>query len=879
MPLSVEFKNSANRPSVKIFIILLASLILGFPLREFWSYLILILGTLLIVHSRPKKTKAISQLILLSAVGFLTLIRFLLPQVSIQEGHNVFLKTEEKNPYIGVMPELIYESLNAEFLAAYPESQQCNDGEPWCWKTIAIPEKLYAFSSDSFWQQNVKMSRKVDRINFDGLSDFKAGFIGDWNTSFFDSVSDVKRATMPYFVVWEVDTSMVGGVLKWSGDVWFENETGGFDHDPGKQKEIIVGNQMVGKHIWVSRIDPNKRLSVKFTPALLYRTWAFLNQGIALSSILLLIFGLREVNIRSFAIDTQIVFAGLAVLFLLDPHFIVGRSIIWGGSDGLWTEGFGFWSTQALKNGDIFNFLRSGENAFYLMPFLRYLRSFEDIFFGDTQYFMVSCALLILPGFYRILHLFMPKYHALVLVTIFSFMQWHLGFVRWGELARYGLSEPVAYMFMIPCIYLVLKQKHSSISVFWVPLCAAIAVGLRPNYLPVAALILVYFWSDSENLQKDGWIVSIVFCCVIALIPLHNWIFAHKFVPFTTGYNQVKPIEWTDWFIGLADLVRFNLDSEILVKIVIHLKEWLFNWPNFHWKIPQSPLLVSFFGYSNLAVFLFCLLSLFVNGSNRLRRLAIMGLLAQLVVLLFAPTGRYTFLAWDLCYLTVLLWTFRWVRRLFDRCDWVKPPLVLGRSFLVFYVLLGGIAGDIWFHQFAKNNTQLRFRLKSDSSSYADLFYANYYRFTASKRVAEMITSGAWQWVCFDIPRGYDSYRFDPTNADSGEIIISNAEIRYGNGRWKSISISSLQPKNNIKAMSEKGHFEVTGYDPIFMLAAVPSESFWDQLMSNRIWYLLIGGLVFAIIHELNYWLLCMDKRRLLAEMALGNEKAFEYLT
>ena len=638
----------------------IAGFIAGYPLGSFMD-LCIVMGVFvfLLNTTKSQEWRHYGYGVCLLLVGGLFLS--CLPDLKIEEGHNLFLKSEKKDPFLNEIPEVVYADFDFRFLAAYPIEDQCVEGGNWCWKTKGIPDQVFAFSSDSIFGETPKYSRLVDRIRFFSLSDLKTGFVNDYDSCFFDDISDVKRNTLPFFVKWDVNESMIGGTLYWSGNMWIGGSENGFKNIVGNNLKQTFLRSDLGKEIWVSRIAPNESLSATFQPSF---HWVFITWSKKVIAVVLLVAVLAIfcVKVRfNLLYESIITVAALGVLIFMSPAFVFGHPALWGGGDGLWTEGFAFWITQAFAGGDLVESWRGGENAYYLMPYLRYIRSIEDFIFGDCNSLMVLITLFLPISMYRILIPFTSRKIAFYITLGFVFFPWHFGFNRWAELSVFGLSETVAFVCLMPALIFLTERKIQSSGRFlFVSAILGIAIGLRPNYLPVAFLLFVFgavaLIRSSTNNYRTVLTGFALLGIVIMLIPLHNFVFAGSWVPFTTGYHQVKTIEWFDWIIAAKDCIVLQFDSESIQVVVEQLNQWLFADPKIFYKLGDMSFVRKFITVTNPLVVIVCSIIPFCRFVDpRVRQIAVLAVVAQGVTLLFAPTGRYSYLAWDLCWISIIL--------------------------------------------------------------------------------------------------------------------------------------------------------------------------------------------------------------------------------
>ncbi len=200
--------------------------VIGLPINHLWQLGTLIAALFFIVvceyHSNPYRWVGAFCL----ACG-LILIKLSFPQVTIQEGHNVFLVTDTNQTFEKTLPPEVFDVMISEFHQAYPEEKRCDARVPGCWVVSSPSSQLYAFSADGIWQK-AKYSRVVDEINFNDIDQLRVGTINEIEYNFYDKTSDLKRAHLPVFVMYEFPSSLKGSSLCWQGLLLQKNLQGNF---------------------------------------------------------------------------------------------------------------------------------------------------------------------------------------------------------------------------------------------------------------------------------------------------------------------------------------------------------------------------------------------------------------------------------------------------------------------------------------------------------------------------------------------------------------------------------------------------------------------------------------------------------------------------
>jgi hypothetical protein len=170
-----------------------------------------------------------------------------------------------------------------------------------------------------------------------------------------------------------------------------------------------------------------------------------------------------------------------------------------GGNDGLVHESFGFDISQALHDGRYDEALRGGEKIFYFMPGMRYLKALEDMLFGDTNFGVLLCTMLVPIFLYFILRRLFPLRWSVSLIVIFLFtpLLERLGFAQYlyvKEMIK-GFPEPLGYGAFLGALALIAwsvpmpdaAPARSPMPGILIGLALALSVALRPNLAIAAA--------------------------------------------------------------------------------------------------------------------------------------------------------------------------------------------------------------------------------------------------------------------------------------------------------------------------------------------------------------------------------------------------------
>ena len=200
---------------IKSLISLVLIAVIGLPINNFLSFILVLFCIPIIIFSEIlKKNKLLYFLIVI--LSFLAL-KIYLPNIKIQEGHNLVILNENSNKfYQDNLPKEVYNFFNDEFSFYYNKSK-CDSKLARCWKNFdpySIKKKsnptdnIYATSSDWSFTQT-KYSRIVNNIDFKNLKSARIGEINNLTYNFFwPEKFDLVRMNLPFFVMYEIPKNL-----------------------------------------------------------------------------------------------------------------------------------------------------------------------------------------------------------------------------------------------------------------------------------------------------------------------------------------------------------------------------------------------------------------------------------------------------------------------------------------------------------------------------------------------------------------------------------------------------------------------------------------------------------------------------------------------
>ncbi len=303
-----------------------------------------------------------------------------------------------------------------------------------------------------------------------------------------------------------------------------------------------------GRRIVGIAIKPDT-LAMQVTPPWTLRLKLYAVYALALAGVLAVVLALVRLRTRRTFLPLLLIGLAILVIAIDDASFLGGVRPFDGGDDGLFYDGVGRIILQKLLAGDIWGALEGGEKVYYYGgPGLRYFRALEHIVFGETYLGYLSLIFLLPIVVQKVFRRFLPERWSLALVLLFvavpvgvlfgtSFLQ----YVKW---ASRGFADPAAYMFFIFALLPIVGFTPAGpggriLPAFFGALLLAIAVFMKPIVAPAAAVLLA--GAGLAALTQRQWPrlagLCIGFLPVLGM-PLHNWVFGHALVLFSTNAND-----------------------------------------------------------------------------------------------------------------------------------------------------------------------------------------------------------------------------------------------------------------------------------------------------------------------------------------------------
>ena len=637
-----------NAPlSIKILSIIISWISLGLPINNLFKLTAFSVFLVLVIYGKVNSIKPLTVLI----CGILLIIKLFIPQVKILETNNIFLLDENNatniNFYQANLPPTVFNYFKNQFNTAYLATADCSTSQNSCWKAhLPTIEPFNAFSADSFWQnnKNSNYSRIINSININNRFDAKIGTFNDLKYNFFDPpTNNIYREKIPFFIIYQIPKELVGMQLYWQGNLLWPTE---------QDYQIITNNKLsyktitasdVNKKIYLSGINANN-IKVFLNKTIFYKCCDVLKNII---TIIILITLLSVFNYTN-KFKISLVFASmlwqlLNIAFFAKP-LLQGLPILEGGGDGLVFYGYARTMLQHLIAGHYLEVLRGVESSFYFMPGLRYLRLIELIIFGDNSYGYLLFLLFIPVIVFNFLRNLFSIKATIILISLF-FIPWlkYFGFsnVLYIKFALTGYSEAFAYGFFLLAISIMLNCGNY----FFANLLLALAVFLRPNLAIISGIMIIWTtWQQhikNPPLKSSKILINLLGFSPVFFMLWHNVYFAGEWSLFTGNksflINLITP-PITYLKAGL-EIINGHIGNNVhKIQDQLHL-----------WNRA-----IYFFRWPAILSAIYCLYSKNKNISSNIKIIAILGLISQLQLLFFNAKLRYSTLAWNFCFLTMV---------------------------------------------------------------------------------------------------------------------------------------------------------------------------------------------------------------------------------
>lgn len=670
---------------VKLTAVMLVTLAVGVPILETWEALFLAATVMTLVFGvcRPGAWR------LAAAVGVVIAIiglKAALPRANIAEGHNAFLVIGDGEPLQQGLPPEIFASWKAQLDALYPP-----DAEPLErrseWRKHGGPKTLFTKSADAIWR-GAKYTRQVDRIEFTSLGEFRGGFANELQYPWWDG--ELRRESMPFYVMYELTPASVGSTLAWQGQVFWERLDGRFEeivHEEVASREIA--QEDAGKRIYAAFfptpglvVKREGELYFKMEPSFTLRLAGWVEAlftvlgGISVAMLIVVPRWASSVRAASifaagYAVMASFMWAsyGKYLGATYPPHG--------GGDDGLVHDGWGRVMAMLAGRGEVVEALRGTEDIYWFTPGFRYFRMVEKLIFGDTNHLyalLVSCVPIAI--FYLIRHFLGARRAGLLTAVVILMPVGNLSFLQYVANAKLGYGEALAIgLFLLGAVLLLRTQpawggtETSRPMVFIAGVALSASMFIRPNFaIAVVWLGAVYAWFSWR--RRDTWaITALALGLGLALwMPFHNWYYGGEFYLISkSGATISVPLGPGDYASALGDGLAGRLDSPAIEKTSAQLRGWLWAPPGFlapglllHLRLVPAAWIAQVVNLFALMIAFWVAVRWIASRCARGTGLAVVAVAAICahipMLFLFGTHYRYAMLGWDLSLIVLIVW-------------------------------------------------------------------------------------------------------------------------------------------------------------------------------------------------------------------------------
>ena len=537
-------------------IILLSLIILcfGFPLSNWGAFITILVAFYAIILKKTKinaNTLTISIVVLFSLI----LIKMNINNENIHMGEQIYSPNDKYlEKYlpdkITILAKNEWAKLNKPF-ESYSNNTK-NTKNPW------------AFSADAFFD-TPKMTRAIKNINFNNRFDIRVGVLNNAKYNYFGNNLGSSGAYYPLIFSFLLPNTFNDDQLCWKGKLLIEENNQWIEYFSKEIKCIILNKNYWANNkylnIYALDFDENYQLSIKIENK--KHTLIYLLSIFSAIIILLLLTNLNRYDFALIGLSVSCI-----LIYMADQHFrgghpssFSGMPYMGRGNDGLTHYSFARGMVEALYNNNIREWFRGSEDIFYMMPGMRYLLATSMIFFGESIFgllIIISLTPLVIRSLLQ--RIFNKKWELIMLSCFFIIPIFEaFGFYQ-IYLAKYtveGFGAGIAIVSLISAFSLLWEKdnnNYTNIDLLKAGLCLALAISLRPNFLPATTILLsgiAINLACTNNLTKV-FPLSIGFSPIL-LVTYHNFFFGNKFVPLTNsatiGNNMRNgPEKWLECF-------------------------------------------------------------------------------------------------------------------------------------------------------------------------------------------------------------------------------------------------------------------------------------------------------------------------------------------
>lgn len=659
----------------KVISFIFVLIILGLPIIELWKAALLLVIGIYLWHSNFKLNKY--SYIALLLIFLLTITKFSIPELSFEEGDNIFLPKPYGTVTYSDLPPTLRNKMSNEFMKYHPKHKWCDEKNPSCWRHTKtntpqtrpdIIKDTYSTSAETIWH-HPKYTRILHSLDIKHLSTLRGGFVNRDIYNWYDWQTNLYRFEMPFFVMIEINKDLVGSKLCWTGKTyWTKGNKAPASIETTQFSCAKISPNEIGFHVYAVSANPKNPLEIKLIPSTKWQIYEYIQTFI---SICLIISLLSFFKLKASAFAENIFIFGICLIALYatsqNINLYTYEFALSGGYDGLTYKSIGLHMIDAFRLGNFIEVLRGGSDVYYNMPGMFYFRFIEGLIFGQTNLGVFCIAILLLTSCYYLTKKVLPTIPAIV-----AFLMFFATFTDIYNLGLDGYAEPIAIFFLVSGILLTFEENHKQL--WFGTLFLAISVFFRPNYLFGVLFITgasIFYKRKSTPISKLIYYHSGILFCGVSL--LHNLVFGHQFIIFTSASSIPDNLRTTpiDYFKSLGVLIGYNEQAEIHT-IYKQISLWL-DYPFKSLKI--TSLLITVLA----AITPLKKLKQFIEDKYcfNIKMLSIAALGLQLPLLFWVPFGRYAAAAWGLSYLVAVSFVFYTSKVSLLKINKYKPRLAL----------------------------------------------------------------------------------------------------------------------------------------------------------------------------------------------------------
>ena len=571
-----------------MFLILLIVLCYGLPLANWASFIALSTALYALVLNKINNRKILWYISLI-IIGSLLITRYSINNSKIEIGEQIY------SPNDLILNESLPEQIEKEARRDIDLLRLPFSITP---ANIIKTENPWAFSADSFFSKP-KMSRTVNSLNFKNRYDFRVGVLNNAKYNYFGQNMGSSGAYYPLLFHFQIPKSLKNEQLCWVGNIFIQINNNWQRLYSDKKKCFILKDyfEPTEQQIGIFGFDFNKDKPLSISLKNKKHLLLFLLSIFSSISILLLLTRLNRDDLILLGLSI----AGV-IIFLLDQHIrgghpeaLSGFPYMGRGNDGLTHYSYAREMTAALSKNDIFEWLKGKESIFYYMPGMRYMWGLSMPIFGESFFGLLSLISLAPLAIRNILSNIATRNWQIILLLCFlcipifeAFGFFHLYLIKYS-IEGFGAGLAIASLLgSVSILWKKNNYRFKKYELILAGLFLAIALGLRPNYVPAIIFILLGFSLYFILIEKriiNALMLGFGFFPVL-LIPLHNYYFGKRLILITSSadiQNNMRngPDIWMECFYSskiACNQILEHINIWISYKEPWYIVTFLFLW-------------------------------------------------------------------------------------------------------------------------------------------------------------------------------------------------------------------------------------------------------------------------------------------------------------